>query len=87
MRTMRPSALTGDRHRWMPRQQGEHEMVVVDADVDVLIVGAGPVGLTARALLHRWGVRAMVVDKDRQPKWRPARIEEIDQAVVEAMFR
>ena len=33
------------------------------------------------------GVRAMVVDKDRQPKWRPARIEAIDQAVVEAMFR
>jgi putative polyketide hydroxylase len=63
MRTMRPSALTGDRHRWMPRQQGEHEMVVVDADVDVLIVGAGPVGLTARALLHRWGVRAMVVER------------------------
>jgi enoyl-CoA hydratase len=33
------------------------------------------------------GVRAMVVDKDRQPKWRPARIEDIDQAVVTAMFR
>jgi enoyl-CoA hydratase len=33
------------------------------------------------------GVRAMVVDKDRQPKWRPARIEEIDPAVIAAMFR
>ena len=33
------------------------------------------------------GVRAMVVDKDRQPKWRPARIEDIDQSVVDAMFR
>ena len=32
------------------------------------------------------GVRAMVVDKDRQPKWRPARIEDIDQAAVDAMF-
>jgi hypothetical protein len=29
----------------------------------------------------------MVVDKDRQPKWQPARIEDIDQAVVAAMFR
>ena len=33
------------------------------------------------------GVRAMVVDKDRQPKWQPARIEDIDQAVVDGMFR
>ena len=33
------------------------------------------------------GVRAMVVDKDRQPKWQPARIEDIDQGVVDAMFR
>jgi enoyl-CoA hydratase len=33
------------------------------------------------------GVRAMVVDKDRQPKWHPARIEDIDQTVVAAMFR
>jgi enoyl-CoA hydratase len=33
------------------------------------------------------GVRAMVVDKDRQPKWQPSRIEDIDQNVVAAMFR
>ena len=33
------------------------------------------------------GVRAMVVDKDRQPKWQPTRIEDIDQGVVDAMFR
>ena len=33
------------------------------------------------------GVRAMVVDKDRQPKWTPAAIGDVDQAVVEAMFR
>ena len=32
-------------------------------DVDVLIVGAGPVGLTARALLDRWGVRTVLVEK------------------------
>jgi len=32
------------------------------------------------------GVRAMVVDKDRQPKWTPARIEDVDPAVVAAMF-
>jgi enoyl-CoA hydratase len=33
------------------------------------------------------GVRAMVVDKDRQPKWSPARIEEIDQVAIDRMFR
>jgi enoyl-CoA hydratase len=33
------------------------------------------------------GVRAMVVDKDRQPKWQPARIEDIDPSVVAGMFR
>jgi putative polyketide hydroxylase len=33
------------------------------ADAEVLIVGGGPVGLTARALLERWGVRTTLVEK------------------------
>lgn len=33
------------------------------------------------------GVRAMVVDKDRKPRWQPARIEEVDPAVIAAMFK
>jgi enoyl-CoA hydratase len=33
------------------------------------------------------GVRAMVVDKDRQPKWQPPRIEDIDPSVIAGMFR
>ncbi|MDT0449132.1 FAD-dependent monooxygenase [Streptomyces hesseae] len=32
-------------------------------EVPVLIVGGGPVGLTARALLERWGVRTLLVEK------------------------
>ncbi|MEU6348790.1 FAD-dependent monooxygenase [Streptomyces sp. NPDC047072] len=38
----------------------------MDAEVDVLIVGGGPVGLTARLLLERWGVRVEVVEKRRE---------------------
>ncbi len=32
------------------------------------------------------GVRAMVVDKDRNPSWEPARLEEVDQAAAEALL-
>ncbi|MEU6553285.1 FAD-dependent monooxygenase [Streptomyces sp. NPDC046915] len=38
-------------------------MPVANAEVEVLIVGGGPVGLTARALLERWGVRTSLVEK------------------------
>jgi 2-polyprenyl-6-methoxyphenol hydroxylase-like FAD-dependent oxidoreductase len=31
--------------------------------MEVLIVGGGPVGLTARALPQRWGVRALLVEE------------------------
>ncbi|KIQ65936.1 2-polyprenyl-6-methoxyphenol hydroxylase [Kitasatospora griseola] len=41
-------------------------MPVANAGTDVLIVGGGPVGLTARALLARWGVRALLVEKHRK---------------------
>jgi enoyl-CoA hydratase/carnithine racemase len=33
------------------------------------------------------GVRAVIVDKDNAPKWRPARIEEVSAASVDAIFR
>jgi enoyl-CoA hydratase len=32
------------------------------------------------------GVRAMVVDKDRKPRWQPARIEDVDPRKIAAMF-
>ncbi|MEU5539847.1 FAD-dependent monooxygenase [Streptomyces sp. NPDC020362] len=41
-------------------------MAVADTGVEVLIVGGGPVGLTARALLERWGVRSLLVEKHRE---------------------
>ncbi|MFJ7074581.1 FAD-dependent monooxygenase [Streptomyces sp. NPDC098781] len=42
------------------------EMAVADAEAEVLIVGGGPVGLTARALLERWGVRTLLVERRRE---------------------
>jgi 2-polyprenyl-6-methoxyphenol hydroxylase-like FAD-dependent oxidoreductase len=38
-------------------------MAAADTEVAVLIVGGGPVGLTARALLARWGVPTLLVEK------------------------
>lgn len=36
---------------------------MADDEVAVLVVGGGPVGLTARALLERWGVRVLLVER------------------------
>ena len=33
------------------------------------------------------GIRATIVDKDRNPAWRPARLEEVTEAIVERHFR
>jgi enoyl-CoA hydratase len=33
------------------------------------------------------GVRAAVIDKDRTPQWRPARLAEVTEAVVAAYFQ
>jgi enoyl-CoA hydratase len=33
------------------------------------------------------GIRAQVVDKDRNPKWSPARLEDVDDADVDAYFQ
>jgi enoyl-CoA hydratase len=32
------------------------------------------------------GVRALIIDKDRQPRWHPATIEEVDDATIAAHF-
>jgi len=47
-------------------------------------------GLTRHVTAHpdfAEGVRAMVVDKDRKPRWTPARIEEVKPAEIATMFR
>jgi enoyl-CoA hydratase len=67
--------------------------------LEALRRGAGmtlPQALDAEFLLTRTtmahpdfveGVRALVVDKDRQPKWRPERIEDVRPDDIAAMFR
>jgi enoyl-CoA hydratase len=50
---------------------------------------AAELALTRTTMRHpdfAEGVRAMVVDKDRKPRWRPARIEDVDPADITAMF-
>lgn len=50
---------------------------------------AAELALTRKVTAHRdfhEGVRAMVVDKDRMPKWQPARIEDVAEADIAAMF-
>ena len=50
---------------------------------------AAELALTRTTMRHpdfAEGVRAMVVDKDRKPKWQPAIIEEVDPSVIASMF-
>jgi enoyl-CoA hydratase len=50
---------------------------------------AAELELTGRVTAHPdfvEGVRAMVVDKDRQPQWTPMRIEDVDLAAIGRMF-
>jgi hypothetical protein len=33
------------------------------------------------------GVRALIIDKDNAPQWKPGRIEEVTDAMIDAFFR
>jgi enoyl-CoA hydratase len=50
---------------------------------------AAELALTRHATVHPdflEGVRAMVVDKDRRPRWSPPRLEEVDPAAIARLF-
>ena len=59
------------------------------ADMTLPQCQAAELALTRTTMRHpdfSEGVRAMVVDKDRKPRWSAARIEDIDRTEIEAMF-
>jgi enoyl-CoA hydratase/carnithine racemase len=59
------------------------------ADLTLPQCQAAELALTRTTMRHpdfAEGVRAMVVDKDRNPRWQPARIEDVDPAAIAAMF-
>jgi enoyl-CoA hydratase len=59
------------------------------ADLTLPQCQAAELALTRTTMRHpdfAEGVRAMVVDKDRKPRWQPARIEDVDPGVIGAMF-
>jgi enoyl-CoA hydratase len=78
LRTVSPSALG-----WTLRilRDGAHRTLEQCLDAEF--------ALTHTTMRHNdfiEGVRAMVVDKDRTPRWQPARIEDVAQSDIEAMF-
>ncbi len=78
LRAMSPSALV-----WSLKLVGD------GADRNLAECLAAELKLTRTVTRHPdflEGVRAMVVDKDRQPKWQPARIEDVDTAGIAKMF-
>jgi enoyl-CoA hydratase len=60
------------------------------ADMTLPQCQAAEFALTRTTMRHpdfSEGVRAMVVDKDRKPQWRPAAIDAVDPDAIAAMFR
>lgn len=78
LRTVSPSALA-----WTLRilREGAHRTLEQCLDAEF--------ALTHTTMAHSdfiEGVRAMVVDKDRAPRWQPPRIEDVNPAAIAALF-
>jgi enoyl-CoA hydratase/carnithine racemase len=78
LRRMSPSSLVWS-HRLVRAGAGRTLAQCLEAEL----------ALTRTVTMHpdfAEGVRAMVVDKDRTPRWSPPRIEDVDPAAIAAMF-
>jgi enoyl-CoA hydratase/carnithine racemase len=65
------------------------EIIRRGADRDLPACLAAELALVRQVALHpefHEGVRAVLVDKDRQPKWQVARLEEVEPGTIAAMF-
>ena len=79
MRTMSPSALS-----WSFR------LMRFGADKTLEHCLAAELALSGRVSLHpdfREGVRAMVIDKDRKPRWSHAQLEDVSEEEIAELFR
>ncbi|MBI4920686.1 MAG: enoyl-CoA hydratase/isomerase family protein [Devosia nanyangense] len=70
-----PSALTAIFHAQLAARQLPDVAAVLDLDLRLA-------GVMARAPDFAEGVRAVLVDKDQRPSWRPARLAEVDPAAI-----
>jgi enoyl-CoA hydratase len=66
-----------------------HRHVGLARDLDLRATLAQDYRLACRCLdghdLYE-GVRALLIDRDRTPRWQPARLEDVSEAMVEAHF-
>jgi enoyl-CoA hydratase len=66
-----------------------YEIVTQGGARDLPACLAAELALVERVALHpefHEGVRSVLIDKDRAPKWQPARIEDVDPASISALF-
>lgn len=95
------AALDADGSEWAAKEAATiRRMSPIACKLALELLARGARGDTADALRNEYrvvcalkhghdffeGVRAQLIDKDRAPKWRPARLEEIGRAMIEAHF-
>jgi enoyl-CoA hydratase/carnithine racemase len=66
-----------------------HEIIRRGASRNLRECLTAELALTRKVTTHSEfaeGVRAMVIDKDRSPRWQPAHLSDVDPSTIAAMF-